>query len=71
MDIRQIIYTMAVNGKMRMAQEASELIDGADIRTVDQLQTLAENMGVEVTDDMSPYMILEEMIAKEEYAKYH
>ncbi len=71
MDIRQIIYTMAVNGKMRMAQEASELIDGTDVRTVEQLQTLAENMGVEVTTDMSPYMILEEMIAKEEYAKFH
>lgn len=71
MDIRQIIYTMAVNGKMRMAQEASELIDGADIRSLEQLRALAEDMGVEVSTDMSPYMILEEMIAKEEYAKFH
>lgn len=71
MDIRQVIYTMAVNGKMRMAQEASLLLDSANVHTVEDLTTLAENMGVTVASDMSPYMIIEEMIAVEQYAKFH
>jgi hypothetical protein len=70
MDVRQIVYTMAVNGKMRMAQEASILLDSADVKSEKDLKVLAESMGVDVSDDMSPYMIIEEMVAKEQYAKF-
>lgn len=70
-DIRQVVYMVGINGKISLAQEMMELIDDMNIKTMNQLRYVAENMGVNVTDDMPPSVILEEMVAIEQYAKYH
>ena len=70
-DIRQVVYMVGINGKISLAQEMMELVDDMNIKTMNQLRYVAENMGVKVTDDMPPSVILEEMVAVEQYAKYH
>ena len=70
-DIRQVVYMVGINGRIGLAQQMMELIDGLDIKTMNQLRYVAERMGVDVSDDMPPSVILEEMVAIEQYAKYN
>lgn len=69
-DIRQVIYTMGINGKMRIAQQAHTLIDSESIKTFGDLRTFAESVGVSVSDDMPPSILLEEIVSVEQYAKF-
>lgn len=71
MDLRQIAYVLAIEGKVKLAQEVHQIIDEENLVDEHGLRVLAEGCGVNVSTDMTPMDLFQGIIAVDQYAKFN